>query len=102
MNKKTLKNTNSFLKQVFSQEGSVFHNKQLYEHDGSFYEVIGSSKDMQLSSNKGMHSWKNFLATGKDPNVTRLDIKSKDEWNKPVPVETEEENLFNKIFGKFK
>jgi len=102
MSEKTLKNTNSFLKQAFSQEGNVFHNKQLYEYNGSFYEAIGSSKDMQMSSDKGMHSWKNFIASGQDPYVTRLDIKSANEWNKPVPAETEEEGLFNRIFGRFK
>jgi phage head maturation protease len=102
MSKKTLKNTNTFLRQAFDQKGDVYHNRQLYEHDGGFYEVKGSSKNMQLSNTKGMHYWKNFLATGEDPNVTLLDIKSKDEWNKPMPVATEEENLFNKIFGKFK
>lgn len=44
---------------------------------GNYNILIETSKDMQLANTKGMHSWKNFIATGKE-GFTKKKRKARD------------------------
>lgn len=102
---------NGALGQDVYEENGVYHGKQLYSQDfgkgPEWFEVGGSSKDMQLSFDKGRLNWNTWAETGFDKNhesfknILQLDIKNKDMWDPQGlnKVQTKEEGLFQRIFG---